>query len=61
MSKALGFNVELPLSFEAALPRVRTELHTPAVATQDKLAQDTAQRGPAAPGIDVPATASPTP
>ena len=47
--------------YPGALPRVRTELHTPAVATQDKLAQDTAQRGPAAPGIDVPATASPTP
>lgn len=26
MSKALGFNVELPLSFEAALPRVREAL-----------------------------------
>jgi small-conductance mechanosensitive channel len=47
--------------YPGALPRVRTELHSPTVATKDKLAADTAPREPAAPGIDVPAAASPTP
>jgi small-conductance mechanosensitive channel len=47
--------------YPGALPRVRTELHSPTIATKDKLAEDTAPRDPAAPGIDVPAAASPTP
>lgn len=47
--------------YPGALPRVRTELHSPPGATKEKLAEDTARRDPAAPGIDVPAAASPTP
>ena len=47
--------------YPGALPRVRTELHSPPGATKEKLAEDTAPRDPAAPGIDVPAAASPTP
>jgi len=47
--------------YPGALPRVRTELHSPTAATKEKLAEDTAPRDPAAPGIDVPAPASPTP
>jgi small-conductance mechanosensitive channel len=47
--------------FPGALPRVRAEWQAPPGATRAKLAEDTEPRAPAAPGIDLPATTSPSP
>lgn len=47
--------------YPGSLSRLRAELQSPTAATTEKLAADTEPREPAAPGIDVPAAASPTP